>query len=70
MEKAVTKNMVLPNQMRDVDNKAHGQGYMVVEDKLHVMVAINFSKRKKKMGFGQDLPQEQIRAQTLNPLTQ
>ena len=60
--------MVLPNQMCDGDNKALGLGY-IVENKLHVMVAINFSKRKKKMWLGQDLPQEQIRAQTPNPLT-
>lgn len=40
------------------------------EDKLHVMVAINFSRRKKKMRLGQDLPLDQIRAQTPNPLTQ
>lgn len=39
------------------------------EDKLHVMVAINFSQRKKKMRLGQDLLQDQIRAQMPNPLT-
>lgn len=64
-----TKTMVLPNQMRDDDNKALGPGYIVEEDKLHVMIAINFSKRKKKMRLGQDLLQEQISAQTPNPLT-
>ncbi|XP_058477623.1 uncharacterized protein LOC131448851 [Solea solea] len=69
LEKAVEKTMVLPNQMRDEDNKALGLGYMVEEDKLHVMVGINFSKRKKKMRLGQNLLQEQIRAKTPNPLT-
>ncbi|XP_035999462.1 uncharacterized protein LOC118564728 [Fundulus heteroclitus] len=32
------KTMVLPNQMQDEDNKALGLGYIVEEDKLHVMV--------------------------------
>ncbi|XP_032434156.1 uncharacterized protein LOC116729604 [Xiphophorus hellerii] len=63
------KTMVLPNQMRDEDNKALGLGYIVEEDKLHVMVSINFSKRKKKMRLGQDLQLDQIRSQTPNPLT-
>lgn len=62
-----TKTMILPNKMRDEDNKALGLGYMVEEDKLHVMVAISFSQRKKKMRLGQDLLQDQIRAQTPNP---
>jgi len=44
-------------------------GYMMEEDKLHVMVGINFSRRKKKMRLGQNLLQEEIRAQTPNPLT-
>ncbi|XP_033975580.1 uncharacterized protein LOC117473794 isoform X2 [Trematomus bernacchii] len=47
--KTKVKNMVLPNQMRDEDNKALGLGYLVEEDKIHVMASINFSKRKKKM---------------------
>ncbi|XP_054911875.1 uncharacterized protein LOC129376308 isoform X3 [Poeciliopsis prolifica] len=63
------KTMILPNQMRDEDNKALGLGYIVEEDKLHVMVSINFSKRKRKMRLGQDLQQDQIRSQTPNPLT-
>lgn len=49
MEKTKAKTMVLPNQMRDDDNKAIGLGYTVEDDKLHVMIAINISKRKKKM---------------------
>ena len=44
----MAKTMVLPNQMRDEDNKALGRGYIVEQDKLHVMAAINFSKREKK----------------------
>ncbi|XP_060777189.1 uncharacterized protein LOC132886503 [Neoarius graeffei] len=60
--------MVLPNQMGD-DNKALGLGYIVQEDKLHVMSSINFSKRKKKMRLGQNLLQEEVKAQTPNPLT-
>ncbi|KAG7473943.1 hypothetical protein MATL_G00101290 [Megalops atlanticus] len=51
--------MVLPNQMGDDDNKALGLGYIVEEDKLHVMTSIDFSKRKKKMRLGQNLLQEQ-----------
>ncbi|KAL3973670.1 mitochondrial-processing peptidase subunit beta [Sarotherodon galilaeus] len=68
-EKTRMKTIVLPNQMRDEENKALGQGYIVEEDKLHVMVAINFSKRKKKMRVGQDLVQEQIKTHTPNSLT-
>lgn len=49
LEKTKAKTMVLPNQMHDDDNKALGLGYTVEEDNLHVMIAINFSKRKKKM---------------------
>lgn len=62
------KIMVLPNQMRTGDNKALGLGYDVKEVKLRVMTSINFSKRKKKMRLGQDLLEEQVRAQTPNPL--
>lgn len=68
-EKTRVKTIVLPNQMRDEENKALGLGYIVEKDKLHVMVAINFSKRKKKMRVGQDLVQEQIKTHTPNPLT-
>ena len=59
----------LPNQMHDDDNKALGLGYIVEEDMLHVMVGINFSKRKGKMRLGQDLLPEQIKTQTPDPLT-
>lgn len=48
-DKVKSNTIVLPNQMRDVDHKALGLGYIVEEDKLHVMVAINFSGRRKKM---------------------
>ncbi len=61
------KIMVLPNQMSDDDNKALGLGYSM-EDMLHVMTSINFSK-KKKMRLGQNLSHEQVRAQTPKPLT-
>ncbi|RXN35876.1 gag-pol fusion poly [Labeo rohita] len=61
--------MVLPNQMHDDDNKALGLGYSTEEDMLYVMTSVNFSKRKKKMRLGQNLLQEQVRAQTPNPLT-
>lgn len=40
--------MTLPNQMHDDENKVLGLGYMVEEDKLHIMIAINFLKREKK----------------------
>nr|XP_017209463.2 uncharacterized protein LOC108181536 [Danio rerio] len=63
------KVMVLPNQLHDDDNKALGLGYSVEDDKLYVMTSINFSKRKKKIRLGQNLTQEQVRAQTPNPLT-
>nr|AAD26627.1 unknown [Takifugu rubripes] len=60
---------VLPNQMSDDDNKALGLGYIVKEEKLHVMVAINFSKRRKKMHLGKDLEPQQVRFCTPSPLT-
>ncbi len=47
LEETTKKTVVLPNQMHDDDNKALSLGYIVEEDKLHVMVVINFSKRKK-----------------------
>lgn len=55
--------MVLPNQMGDGVKKALGLGYIGIEDKLHVMTAINFSRRKKKDAACQNLLQDQIRAQ-------
>lgn len=60
---------VLPNQMRDEDNKALGIGYLVEEDKLYIMSSINFSKRRGKMRTGQDLLMEEVRSKTPNPLT-
>lgn len=43
LQKKGPKTVILPNQMRDEENKALGLGYIDEEDKLHVMVAINFS---------------------------
>lgn len=57
-------DLTKPNAGQGTRSRLHSE-----EDKLHVMVAINFSKRKKKMRLGQDLLQEQIRAQTPKPLT-
>lgn len=68
-DRAKAEIMVLPNQMGDDDNKALGLGYIVQEDKLHVMCSINFSKRKKKMRLSQNLLQDEVRTQTPNPLT-
>ncbi|KAJ8278530.1 hypothetical protein GJAV_G00088610 [Gymnothorax javanicus] len=66
---AIPKTVILPNQLKEEDNKALGLGYSLEDDKLHVMVGINFSKRKRKMRLGQDLQLEQVRAQTPDPLT-
>ena len=63
------KALILPNQMRDEDNKALGIGYQVEEDRLYMMTSINFSKRKQKMRVGNDLLKEEVRPQTPNPLT-
>ena len=49
------QTLILPNQMRDEDNKALGIGYQVEEDKLYTLASINFSKRKKKIRVGKDL---------------
>ncbi len=69
-EEEVTPRMViLPNQLKNEENKALGLGYTLEDDKLHVMVRINFSKKKKKMRLGQDLLLEQVRSQTPDPLT-
>lgn len=68
-EKAEPKPMILPNQLSDDDNKALGLGYTIEDDKLHVMVAVNFSKKKRKMRLGQDLQREEVREQTPDPLT-
>ena len=49
------QTLILPNQMRDEDNKALGIGYQVEEDKLYTLASINFTKRKKKIRVGKDL---------------
>lgn len=68
-----TETTILTNFMCDEDSKAFVFGYQVEQDKLHVRIGINFSKRMKKMCLGQDLfdqgTEEQIRTQTPNPLT-
>lgn len=61
--------LILPNQMREEDNKALGVGYLVDEDKLYVMASVNFSRRRKKMRVGQDLLGEEVREKTPNSLT-
>ncbi|XP_073797048.1 uncharacterized protein [Danio rerio] len=64
-----SKTIILPNQLRDEDNKALGTGYLVEEDKLYIMASINFSVRKKKMRTGQNLLKSEVRLRTPNPLT-
>lgn len=59
---------MLPNQLREEDNKALGVGYLVQEDKLFVMVSINFSRRKK-MRTEIDLTEEEVEVKTPNLLT-
>ncbi|KAJ8285934.1 hypothetical protein GJAV_G00032640 [Gymnothorax javanicus] len=66
---AIPKTVILPNQLKEEDNKVLGLGYSLEDDKLHVMVGINFSKRKRKMRLRQDLQLEQVRAQAPDPLT-
>ena len=44
-------------------------GYHVGEDKLFLMVAINFSARKKKIHTELDLTMEDIEEKTPDPLT-
>ncbi|KAL0165741.1 hypothetical protein M9458_037585, partial [Cirrhinus mrigala] len=61
--------LTLPNQLREEDNKALGVGYLVQEDKLFVMVSINFSSRKKKMRTEIDLTEEEVEIKTPIPLT-
>lgn len=60
--------MTLPNQLTEENNKALGLDYIIEDDKLHVMVAVNFSKKKKKMRLGQNLLREEVRGQTPDPL--
>lgn len=61
--------MVLLNQLSEEDNKALGLGYDPGGDKLHVMVAVNFSKKKRKMRLGENLSKDEVRTQAPNPLT-
>lgn len=68
-QEATPKTVILPNQLKEDDNKALGLGYTLEDDRLHVMVGINFSKRRRKMRLGQDLKLEEVRAQTPDPLT-
>ncbi len=63
------KTIVLPNQLRDEENKSLGTGYLVKEDKLYIMVSINFSVRKKKMRTSQNLLKSEVRLKTPNPLS-
>ena len=63
------KVLILPNQIKEGDNKALGVGYLVEEDKLYVMTSINFSKKKKKMRMGRNLLWEEVREKTPDPLT-
>ncbi|KAL4006302.1 alcohol-forming fatty acyl-CoA reductase [Sarotherodon galilaeus] len=63
------ETIMLPNQLRTEDNKALGVGYLVEEDKFFLMVAINFSTRKKKMRTQVDLTEENVGEKTPNPLT-
>ncbi|KAM9764604.1 uncharacterized protein ACNS7B_019486 [Menidia menidia] len=64
-----TATIILPNQMRDEDNKALGVGYQVGEDMLYMMTSINFSKRKRKVRLGEHLKKENVRLETPDPLS-
>ncbi|KAL2085038.1 hypothetical protein ACEWY4_020556 [Coilia grayii] len=61
--------MVLPNQLSEENNKALGLGYEPECDKFHLMVAVNLSKKKKKMRLGENLLKDEVRSQVPNPLT-
>ncbi|CAI5659844.1 unnamed protein product, partial [Oreochromis niloticus] len=69
LPRSEAKTIILPNQLTEDDNKALGLGYTINDDKLHVMVAVNFSKKRRKMRLGQDLLREEVREQTPDPLT-
>lgn len=64
------KIRILPNQIRDDDNKALGLGYDVKEDKLCVMTINQSQRERRKWDLVRRFLQEQVRAQTPNPLTQ
>lgn len=55
--------MVPPNQLSKEQNNALGLGYDSENDKLHIMPAVNFSKKKRKMRLGENLSKEEVRAQ-------
>ncbi|KAI3354310.1 hypothetical protein L3Q82_018497 [Scortum barcoo] len=57
--------LILPNQMREEDNKALGVGYLVESDRLYPMTSVNFSKRRKKMRVGQNLQGEELREEAI-----
>lgn len=59
----------MPDQLKEEDNKGLGLGFTLEDGKLRVMVGINFLKTKKKMRTDHDLPLEQVRLQTPDPLT-
>ncbi|XP_065152486.1 uncharacterized protein [Paramisgurnus dabryanus] len=63
------KTLILPNQMRDEENKALGLGYEPESDKLRMLTSVNFSKRRGKMRIGLDLQEDEIKGNTPNPLT-
>ncbi|XP_062390786.1 uncharacterized protein LOC134078694 [Sardina pilchardus] len=63
------KTLILPNQMRDEENKALGLGYEPESDKLRVLTSVNFSRRRGKMRTGLDLREDEIRGSTPDPLT-
>ncbi|GAA6077248.1 uncharacterized protein LOC122145514 [Tachysurus ichikawai] len=62
--------MFLTNQLTEDDNKALGLGYTVQDDKLHIMIAVNFSKKRRKMRLGQDLLKGQVRSTRREILSQ
>lgn len=68
-EETGPKTIVLPNQLTEDDNIALGLGYILDDDKLHIMGGVNFSKKKKKLCLGQDLLKEEVRLRTPQPLT-
>ncbi|XP_077949972.1 uncharacterized protein LOC144389412 [Gasterosteus aculeatus] len=63
------KTLILPNQMRDEENKALGLGYEPESDKLCVLTSVNFSRRRGKMRTGLDLREDEVRGGTPDPLT-
>ncbi len=63
------KTLILPNQMRDEENKALGLGYEPESDKLRVLTSVNFSRRQGKMRTGLGLREDEIRGSTPDPLT-